>query len=110
MRQILQLEGMLQTVLMSQLQLFSQLEKNLADTHRQQLLEMAQPIAAALQRQDEQRAKETETLLQVQTRGQQQTVELLMEVLNSLQPPVEQQLLPRTGSPTQPLWPPNSES
>lgn len=96
-QQAVLLEGMLQTMLMAQMQLASQLEEHLEAQHRQQLMEMAQPIAAALTRQDEMRAQEMETLLQVQTRGQQQTLELLTEILDSLQPPVEQQLFPEPG-------------
>lgn len=74
--------------------------------HRMLLMEALTPMAEALQRLDN-----------LQRQGSQQQYEhlkyleeLLMEVLNSLQPPVSQQIFPRTGQPMQRATSPNSES
>lgn len=73
---------------------------------RMLLMEALTPMAEALQRLDN-----------LQRQGSQQQYEhlkyleeLLMEVLNSLQPPVSQQIFPQTGQPMQRVTSPNSES
>jgi hypothetical protein len=58
------------------------------DSLHNQLMEMAGPLSLALSRQD-QRREET----------QEETVSLLMDVLNSLQPSPQQQLLPEAQTP-----------
>lgn len=57
---------------------------------RQDLLEALRPVAAAMLRQDS-----------LASKRQEETKELLLEVLNSLQPEVEDQIFQRIGPPPQ---------
>lgn len=70
--------------------------------HRQLMLAM-QPLAQALERQDTLLELELNKLKQELVQQQMNNLDLLTEVLNSLQPPVEQQLLTyRPRLPTSP--------
>jgi hypothetical protein len=76
-----------------------------AELLREGLLEALRPLAQALQRQDSLLLEQTARLERLQNSQQEQTEELLLEVLNSLQPPASQQLLPRLESPSSRSFP-----
>jgi len=73
---------------------------------RMLLMEALAPMAEALQRMDSlQQQQWQQTHLHLMTQE-----DLLKEVLNSLQPPVSQQIFPLIGQPIQPVTSPSSES
>jgi seryl-tRNA synthetase len=82
-----QQEASLERLLASQVQLMERVGALPQEAPRQALLEALPPLAQALARQDS---------LAVQ--HQQEARELLLEVLNTLQPPVSEQIFPRIGS------------
>jgi hypothetical protein len=86
-RQVEQQELLLQQQARSLLMLEQLLVQQLT---RQDLLEALRPVALAMQRQDS-----------LHSQRQEETKELLLEVLNSLQPPVEDQIFQRIGHPPQ---------
>lgn len=97
----------LEAILLKQVQQQAQAERlhmelaelrwKLEASQRSLLLEALRPVAEAMHRQDSLRQDQFQVLQKLGANLE----ELQLEVLNSLQPPVDQQLFPRLGQPPQ---------
>ena len=89
----LQMEALLPMVEQVVQQVADRESRHLQTSHLRQLTDLGREIAPALERQDKLLQRETEVLSLTAGNHHYQTIEMLKEVLNSLQPTPEQRLL-----------------